>query len=229
MTAGFHPPRWATRSWPGWRQAEPGCNLGRRHLQCAARAVPRMWIVQHATRSRTEILAAICPAQTWRVKVGDRKQTPTDRTRPVNPSNKGVLLALAAFRQYSPRMNAKSIKYLGGSYSPFQIVFFSVLFGFPVVTFLLMRDHGARAPAPGASLLDDAAERPRPSSLAVRRSTPSPRCRWRRSTPSFSPRRSYHVLAIPLLGERVGIQARGWRCWSGSAGCSWCCNREQRS
>ena len=32
------------------------------------------------------------------------------------------------------------VKYLGGVFSPFQIIFFSVLFGFPVVAIMLMRD-----------------------------------------------------------------------------------------
>jgi hypothetical protein len=57
---------------------------------------------------------------------------------PVTPIHRGVLLALAAFGLYAT--HDAIIKYLGGSYSPFQIVFFSVLFGFPMVTFLMMRD-----------------------------------------------------------------------------------------
>ncbi len=55
---------------------------------------------------------------------------------------KGVLLALTAFGVFAT--HDVIIKYLGGSYSPFQIVFFSVLFGFPIVTFLLMRDQEAK-------------------------------------------------------------------------------------
>ncbi len=56
----------------------------------------------------------------------------------MTPNYRGVLLALAAFGIFAS--HDAIIKYLGGSYSPFQIVFFSVLFGFPMVTFLLMRD-----------------------------------------------------------------------------------------
>ena len=56
----------------------------------------------------------------------------------VNSNTKGVLLALAAFGIFAT--HDVIIKYLGGNYSPFQIVFFSVLFGFPLVTFMLMRD-----------------------------------------------------------------------------------------
>ncbi|PWK60240.1 DMT family transporter [Roseicyclus mahoneyensis] len=51
---------------------------------------------------------------------------------------RGVALALAAFGIFAT--HDVLIKYLGGSYSPFQIVFFSVLFGFPMVTLLMMRD-----------------------------------------------------------------------------------------
>ncbi len=55
-----------------------------------------------------------------------------------NPNAKGALFALLAFGVFAT--HDVVIKYLGGAYSPFQIVFFSVLFGFPVTTFLLMRD-----------------------------------------------------------------------------------------
>ncbi|WP_227285818.1 MULTISPECIES: DMT family transporter [Paracoccaceae] len=57
---------------------------------------------------------------------------------PANTNLRGALLALLAFAVFAS--HDVVIKYLGGSYSPFQIVFFSVLFGFPIVTFLLMRD-----------------------------------------------------------------------------------------
>ena len=49
---------------------------------------------------------------------------------------KGALIALAAFGIYAT--HDVVIKYLGASYSVFQIVFFSVLFGFPVTMLLLM-------------------------------------------------------------------------------------------
>ncbi len=57
-----------------------------------------------------------------------------DRT----PHLRGALLALLAFAVFAT--HDVIVKYLGGSYAPFQIVFFSVLFGFPIVTFLLLRD-----------------------------------------------------------------------------------------
>jgi drug/metabolite transporter (DMT)-like permease len=56
----------------------------------------------------------------------------------VTPIHRGVLMALAGFGLYAT--HDAIIKYLGGTYSPFQIVFFSVLFGFPMLTFLMMRE-----------------------------------------------------------------------------------------
>lgn len=58
-----------------------------------------------------------------------------------NSNLKGVILALSAFGIFAT--HDVIIKYLGGTYSPFQIVFFSVLFGFPMVTFMLMRGNKA--------------------------------------------------------------------------------------
>jgi len=51
---------------------------------------------------------------------------------------RGAALALVAFAIYAT--HDVVVKYLGGTYSPVQIVFFSVLFGFPLVTLVLMRD-----------------------------------------------------------------------------------------
>ncbi|MAM63362.1 DMT family transporter [Maritimibacter sp. UBA3975] len=50
----------------------------------------------------------------------------------------GPLYALVAFGIYAT--HDVIIKFLGGSYSPFQLIFFSTLFSFPLVTFMLMRD-----------------------------------------------------------------------------------------
>ena len=50
----------------------------------------------------------------------------------------GPLYALAAFAIYST--HDVIIKYLGGVYSPVQTLFFSSLFSFPLITFMLMRD-----------------------------------------------------------------------------------------
>ena len=51
---------------------------------------------------------------------------------------KGALLALLAFGIFA--MHDVIVKILGAHYSPFQIVFFSVLFGFPLATIMLIRD-----------------------------------------------------------------------------------------
>lgn len=52
---------------------------------------------------------------------------------------RGAMLALLAFGVYAT--HDVIIKALGGTYSPVQIVFFSVLFGFPLVTIILARDR----------------------------------------------------------------------------------------
>ena len=57
----------------------------------------------------------------------------------LTPNARGALFALGAFAIYST--HDVVVKFLGGSLSPFQIVFFSTLFGFPVVTVMLMRDR----------------------------------------------------------------------------------------
>jgi len=50
----------------------------------------------------------------------------------------GPFYALVAFGIFST--HDVVIKFLGGQYSPIQIIFFSTLFSFPLVTFMLMRD-----------------------------------------------------------------------------------------
>jgi S-adenosylmethionine uptake transporter len=50
----------------------------------------------------------------------------------------GALLSLAAFAVYAS--NDVIVKFLGASYSPFQTIFFSVLFGFPLVLLMLIGD-----------------------------------------------------------------------------------------
>ena len=59
---------------------------------------------------------------------------------------RGVLMALAAFAIFAS--HDVVIKTLGATYSPFQLIFFSVLLSFPLVTFMLMRDptHGHLRP-----------------------------------------------------------------------------------
>lgn len=59
---------------------------------------------------------------------------------PVAQSNlRGAALSLAAFGIYAT--HDVLVKFLGGSYSAFQLIFFSGLLGFPLVTILLMSDR----------------------------------------------------------------------------------------
>ena len=56
----------------------------------------------------------------------------------MTPNAKGAVLALLAFGIFST--HDVIVKWLGASFSPFQIVFFSVLFGFPLVMLMLIRE-----------------------------------------------------------------------------------------
>ncbi|WP_341366924.1 DMT family transporter [Yoonia sp. BS5-3] len=56
----------------------------------------------------------------------------------MSPNAKGALFALFAFGVFAT--HDVVVKILGGIYSPFQIVFFSVLLSFPLATVTLMRD-----------------------------------------------------------------------------------------
>ena len=56
----------------------------------------------------------------------------------MGPNAQGALLALLAFAIYAT--HDVIVKFLGAVYSPFQIVFFSVMFGFPLITLMLIRD-----------------------------------------------------------------------------------------
>ncbi|MBB5514253.1 S-adenosylmethionine uptake transporter [Rubricella aquisinus] len=60
-------------------------------------------------------------------------------TPPVQSNRRGAVFALAAFGLFST--HDVIVKYLGGTYSPIQILFFSVLFGFPLVTIALLQDR----------------------------------------------------------------------------------------
>ena len=53
-------------------------------------------------------------------------------------ASRGVLFALTAFALFST--HDVIIKFLGGTYAPFQIIFFSTLLSFPLTTLMLMRD-----------------------------------------------------------------------------------------
>lgn len=56
----------------------------------------------------------------------------------MSPNARGAIYALIAFGVFAT--HDVIVKILGGIYSPFQIVFFSVLLSFPLATVMLMRD-----------------------------------------------------------------------------------------
>ena len=61
-------------------------------------------------------------------------------------NTKGALIGLAGFGLFAT--HDVIVKYLGAGYSPFQILFFSVLFGFPLISFMLVRDKSAATMRP---------------------------------------------------------------------------------
>jgi drug/metabolite transporter (DMT)-like permease len=121
----------------------------------------------------------------------------------LTPIHRGVLMALAGFGLYAT--HDAIIKQLGGSYSPFQIVFFSVLFGFPMVTFLMMRDAqpGHLQPVhPWWTALRTLAAVVT-AATAFYAFTAIPLAQVYAIL--FAAPLLITVLAIPILGERVGI------------------------
>lgn len=116
---------------------------------------------------------------------------------------KGPGFALLGFLLFS--VHDSIIKSIGAGYSPFQIVFFSVLFGFPFATMLLMRDAtaGTLIPRnPGWILL---------RTVAAMIGTVSGFYAFSVLPLSqvyaiiFTVPLLITVLSIPILGERVGI------------------------
>ncbi|MDJ1008196.1 MAG: DMT family transporter [Paracoccaceae bacterium] len=116
---------------------------------------------------------------------------------------KGALFALAAFGLFAT--HDVGVKALGQSYSPFQIIFFSVLFGFPLATIMLMRD-----PEPGTlrpvhpwwtALRTAAALLTGVSAFYAFSVLPLAQV----YAFIFAAPLLITVLAIPILGEKVGI------------------------
>ena len=117
---------------------------------------------------------------------------------------KGALLALLAFGIFST--HDVIVKVLGGAYSPFQIVFFSVLLSFPLATVMLMRDakpgtlvprhpwwlalRTVAAVATGVSVFYAFSVLPLTQVYAILFATPL----------------LITILAIPILGERVRLR-----------------------
>ena len=119
------------------------------------------------------------------------------------PGLRGLLFALAAFATFS--LHDVAVKMLGARYAPFQIVFFSVLLSFPLVTLMLMRDPTSGHLRPvhpwwvalrtgagvvtGASVFYAFSVLPLAQTYSVLFATPL----------------LITVFSIPILGERVGL------------------------
>lgn len=120
------------------------------------------------------------------------------------PNAKGALLALIAFGLFST--HDVIVKTLGASYSAFQIVFFSTLFSFPLVTLMLIGDArpGTLRPVhPGwmalravATVITAAAAFYAFSALPLAQVYAI----------LFAMPLLITLLAIPILGEKVGIR-----------------------
>lgn len=120
---------------------------------------------------------------------------------------RGALLALTAFGLYAT--HDVFVKILGATYAPFQIVFFSVLLSFPLVTLMLMRDRTkdtlipvhpwwtalrtASAVVTGGSAFYAFSVLPLAQVYAI----------------LFAAPLIITVLSIPILGERVGVHRWG--------------------
>ena len=135
---------------------------------------------------------------------------------PTRPSTlNGALLALLSFGIYAT--SDAIVKYMGASYSPFQNIFFSGLFGFPLVAIMLMTDRseGNLIPRkPGITLLRSAlgvvnvlcgfyafAKLPMSEAYPIFFASPI----------------LITLFAIPMLGEKVGLH-RGLAILIGLAG-----------
>ncbi len=121
-----------------------------------------------------------------------------------NSNLRGALMALLAFAIYST--HDVVVKFLGGLYSPVQIIFFSTLLAFPLVTLMLIqdrRDGNLRPKHPwwslartvctvitGLSAFYAFSVLPLAQTYAI----------------LFAAPLLITILAIPVLGERVGIR-----------------------
>ncbi|WP_184154665.1 DMT family transporter [Amaricoccus macauensis] len=118
-------------------------------------------------------------------------------------NTRGAMFALAAFGIYST--HDVVVKFLGEVYAPFQIVFFSTLFGFPIVTLMLLRDRmqgDLRPRHPWWTLLRTAAAVVSTTSAFYAFSV-LPLAQTYALI--FAAPLLITVLAVPVLGETVGL------------------------
>ncbi|WP_179381364.1 DMT family transporter [Jannaschia marina] len=127
----------------------------------------------------------------------------------------GILLALAAFALFSTHDIA--VKMLGGGYAVFQIVFFSVLLTFPLVVFMLLRDSEVGTLIP---------RHPWWTALRTVAAVTTGFCAFYAFSVLplaqvyamiFASPLLITLLAIPVLGEKVGLH-RGGACVAGLVG-----------
>lgn len=122
----------------------------------------------------------------------------------VKSNLRGALLALLAFAIFST--HDVVVKFLGGQYAPFQLIFFSVLFGLPLVMMMLIGDRSDGNLRPrhpwwtlvrtistvitGVTAFYAFSVLPMAETYAIIFATPL----------------LITLLAIPLLGEKVGVR-----------------------
>ncbi len=115
----------------------------------------------------------------------------------------GILFALASFAVYAS--HDAVIKHLGSTYMPFQILFFSVLLNFPLVTLMLMHDREASTLRPlhpwwmAARTISGTIT----GAAAFYAFTVLPLAQVYALV--FAAPLLITILSIPMLGERVGI------------------------
>ena len=117
---------------------------------------------------------------------------------------KGAALSLAAFAIYAS--HDVLVKFLGGSYNPFQIIFFSGLLGFPLITVLLMSDKTDGNLIPRhpwwVALRTASAVLTGLSGFYAFSVLPLAQC----YAIFFSMPVLITLMAIPILGEKIGLQ-----------------------
>jgi S-adenosylmethionine uptake transporter len=116
---------------------------------------------------------------------------------------RGALLSLAAFGFYAT--HDVVVKLLGETYSPFQTIFFSGLMGFPLVTMMLMGDRSEGTLIPRhpywTALRSVSAVSTGVMGFFAFSQLPMAQC----YAIFFAMPLMITLMAIPLLGERVGI------------------------
>lgn len=122
-------------------------------------------------------------------------------------NTKGALLGLLGFAVFAT--HDVIVKYLGAVYSPYQILFFSVMFGFPLVSLMLVHDTSADTMRP---------RHPWWTALRTGSILVSTTCIFyafsvlpltQTYSILFTVPLLITLLSIPLLGERVGLHRGG--------------------